>query len=202
MTDHLRVDESFIDALVKNAAWDAARVSLTEGEKKGDKSKDKPEDKADYETGARKGDKSNQKDKAGDKGDYETGARKGDKSNQKSKKGDKPDFTTDMRKGDKSKTHPGRKDFEDDKDEMKEGVEEHVCPLCESHLEEALTDDQIAEHVGQIQDALLSLEEESDEDDVEPTDADLDAIEKEKTNEKKRAVMSKVKELKKSAAGK
>jgi hypothetical protein len=197
MTDHIRVDESFIDALVQNAAWDAARVSLTEGDKKGDKSKDKPEDKGDYETGARKGDKSNQKDKAGDKGDFETGARKGDKSNQKDKEGDKPDFTTDMRKGDKSKTHPGKKDFEG-----KESVEEHVCPLCESVLEEALTDDQIAEHVGQIQDALLSLEEESDEDDVEPTDADLDAIEKEKANEKKEAVMSKVKELKKSAAGK
>ena len=177
MTDHLRVDESFIDALVKNAAWDAARVSLTEGEKKGDKSKDKPEDKP----------------------DFTTGARKGDKSNQKSKKGDKPDFTTDQRKGDKSKTHAG-KDFEDDDaDEMKEGVEEHICPLCESHLEEALTDDQISEHVGQIQDALLSLEEAADEDDVEPTDADLDAIEKEKANEKKEAVMSKVKELKKSA---
>jgi hypothetical protein len=180
MTDHIRVDEGFIDALVKNAAWDAARVSITEGEKKGDKSKDKPEDKP----------------------DFTTGARKGDKSNQKSKKGDKPDFTTDQRKGDKSKTHAG-KDFEDDdKDEMKESVEEHVCPLCESHLEEALTDEQIAEHVGQIQDALLSLEEAADEDDVEPTDADLDAIEKEKANEKKKTVMSKVKELKKSAAGK
>ena len=180
MTDHIRVDEGFIDALVKNAAWDAARVSITEGEKKGDKSKDKPEDKP----------------------DFTTGARKGDKSNQKSKKGDKPDFTTDQRKGDKSKTHAG-KDFEDDdKDEMKESVEEHVCPLCESVLEEALSDEQIAEHVGQIQDALLSLEEAADEDDVEPTDADLDAIEKEKANEKKKTVMSKVKELKKSAAGK
>ena len=182
MTDHLRVDESFVEALVQNAAWDAARVSLTEGDKKGDKSKDKPEDKP----------------------DFTTGARKGDKSNQKSKKGDKPDFTTDQRKGDKSKTHAG-KDFEDDdKDEMKESVEEHVCPLCESHLDEALTDDQIAEHVGQIQDALMSLEEagDGDEDDVEPTDDDLDAIENESKKSKKEAVMSKVKELKKSAAGK
>ncbi len=208
MTDHIKVDESFINALVKNAAWDAARVSITESEKKGDKSKDKPEDKA----------------------DFETGARKGDKSNDKKKKGDKPDFTTDQRKGDKSKTHAG-KDFEDDDaDEMMESVEEHVCPLCESHLEEALTDAQISEHVGQIQDALLSLEEEADEDEEEDLEEEeYDAMrdadhfnrgpgkpkgppptigvkkpdsDKDDVDEKKKKVMKKVKELKAASKGK
>ena len=142
MTEHIKVEESYVDALVKNAAWDVAHLEvLTEGDKKGDKSKDKPEDKADYETGARKGDKSDEK------------------------PGDKPDFTTDARKGDKSKTKPGKKDFEDDdKDEMKEGVEVHECPLCESTLEEELSDEKIYEHVAQIQAALKTLEEESDED--------------------------------------
>jgi hypothetical protein len=174
MTDHIRVDEGFIDALVKNAAWDAARVSLTEGDKKGDKSKDKPEDK----------------------GDFETGARKGDKSNQKDKKGDKPDFTTDQRKGDKSKTHAG-KDFEDD-DKKCESVEEHVCPLCESVLEEELSDEKVQEHVGQIQAALLSLEEEADED-LEEEEEEVNASKK---SSRKEAVLSKVKELKKTASGK
>jgi hypothetical protein len=203
MTDHIKVDASFIQAIVENAAWATSRFSITEGDKKGDKSKDKPEDKPDFTTDARKGDKSD--DKPEDKPDFETGARKGDKSNDKKKKGDKPDFTTDQRKGDKSKTHAG-KDFEG-----KESVEEHTCPLCESHLDEALTDEQISEHVGQIQDALLSLEEGG-----EPSDDDLDAIEaepdapsndddmdeKKKKKSKKEAVMTKVKELKKAASGK
>tara|TARA_R110002020_G_scaffold281534_5_gene497273 strand:- start:42361 stop:42894 length:534 start_codon:yes stop_codon:yes gene_type:complete len=155
MSEHIHVNEDFVNSLVSNAAWDAARVPLQEGDKKGDKSKDKPEDKPDFTTDARKGDKGKGKDKD-----------------------DKPDFTTDMRKGDKSKTKPGKKDFEDDKkkdkDEMKEGVEEHVCPLCESHLDEALSDEAIFEHVSEIQEALQDLEEaaaaapkEDDEDDLE-----------------------------------
>ena len=173
MTDHLNVDQGFINAIVENAAWDAARVSLVENDKQGDKSKDKPDDK--------------------------------------------PDFTTTARKGDKSKTKPGKKDFEDedDSDEMKESVGEHVCPLCESTLDEALSDEKISEHVGQIQDALLAIEEGGDG----PSDDDLDAIEaepdapsndddmdekkkKKKKSAKKEAVMTKVKELKKAAAGK
>ena len=110
-----------------------------------------------------------------------------------------------------------KKDFEDedDSDEMKESVGEHVCPLCESTLDEALSDEKISEHVGQIQDALLAIEEGGDG----PSDDDLDAIEaepdapsndddmdekkkKKKKSAKKEAVMTKVKELKKAAAGK
>jgi len=144
MTTHIKVEEAYIESLMQNAAWDAARVSLGEmrGGKKGDKSKDKP-------------------------------------------------------------TH---------NDEMKEAVEEHVCPLCESVLEEELTDEQCLEHVAQIQNALQSIEEGGDDDDdddrdVEPTDADLDAIEKDpvkvekKKSKKESKVMKKVKELKAAAKG-
>ena len=182
MTDHIKVDESFINALVKNAAWDAARLSITEGEKKGDN------------------------------------------FIKNAKEGDKPDFTK-ASKGDKKKTD------DDDADEMKESVEEHTCPLCESHLEEALTDAQISEHVGQIQDALLSLEEEAEEDEEEDLEEeehdakkDADAVAgrggyggkvRDRTpqitgkpqpdkdmDEKKKKVMKKVKELKSAAKGK
>jgi hypothetical protein len=183
MSQHIKVEESYVDALIENAAWDAARVTITEGDKKGDKSKDKPEDKPDYTTDARKGDKG--KGKA---------------------KGDKPDFTTDQRKGDKSKTHPGRKDFE--KEEMKEGVEEHTCPLCESTLEEELTDEQIYEHVAQIQAALQTLEEEDEANEAvdiagaEDEEEDKQEAEADKKMAKEAKVMKKVKELKKAAQGK
>ena len=153
MTTHIKVEEAYVEALMQNAAWDAARVSLGEmrGGKKGDKSKDKPKDK--------------------------------------------PDFTTDQRKGDKSKTGKG-KDFEDN-DEMKEAVEEHVCPLCESTLEEALTDEQIQEHVAQITQALETIEE---EDDAEISEDDETPVEKEE-EAKESSVMKKVKELKAAAKG-
>lgn len=188
MTDHIKVDESFIEALVKNAAWDAARLSITEG----------------------------------------------DKFMKDSKEGDKPDFTKDDSKGDKKK----KKTDDDADDEMKESVEEHTCPLCESHLEEALTDAQISEHVGQIQDALLSLEEEAEGDEEAEEEEEEDLEEEEydayrdrhgrpgkgpgtvkggepqigkpkpkpdadkDVDEKKKKVMKKVKELKASAKGK
>ena len=175
MTTHIKVEEAYVEALMQNAAWDAARVSL--GEKRGDK----------------KGDEGAGKDK-GDKPDYTTDARKGDKGKGKDKD-DKPDYTTDARKGDKSKTHKG-KDFEDN-DEMKEAVDEHVCPLCESTLEEALTDEQIQEHVAQITQALETIEE---EDDAEISEDDETPVEKEE-EAKESSVMKKVKELKAAAKG-
>jgi|TARA_R110002074_G_scaffold375946_1_gene552729 hypothetical protein len=211
MSEHIKVEESYVKALIENAAWDLDLPEfgseIVEGDKKGDKSKDKPGDKGDFETGARKGDKG----KKGDKPDFTTDARKGDKGKGKDKD-DKPDFTTDQRKGDKSKTHPGRKDFEDeDKDETpeemaEEGIEAHTCPLCESTLDEELSDEKVLEHVAQIQAALTTLEEGGDDDgDVEPTNADLDAIENENENKKTKKeskVMKKVKELKAAAKGK
>jgi hypothetical protein len=61
MTTHIKVEEAYVESLMQNAAWDAARVSLGEkrGDKKGDEGagKDK-DDKPDYTTDARKGDKS------------------------------------------------------------------------------------------------------------------------------------------------
>ena len=134
MTDHIKVEESYVEALIEQGAWDVAHIPLVEAGKK------------------------------------KAGQSKGDEPKGKAKEDDdKPDFTTDARKGDKSKTHKG-KDFEkkcpSDKDEMEEAVEEHVCPLCETVLDEALTNEQVFEHVAQISKALQTIEEAEDEDDV------------------------------------
>jgi len=182
MTEFIKVDEEYINSVVHNAAWDAARVPLEEGKKKGDKSKDKPDDKPDFTTDSREGDKG-----------------KGADAD------DKPDFTTKQRKGDKSKTHKG-KDFEREDS----SVEAHECPLCESVLEEALSDEVIYEHVSQIQEALIDLEEmkEGDDDDdssVGPTDDELDDIEKnpvkvEKKSSKKESILQRVASMKSKAS--
>lgn len=167
MTDYIKVEESYVEALLENAAWSAARITLDEAgkKKKGQSKGDKPKGKAARDD---------------DKPDFTTGARQGDKSDVDPE--DKPDFTTGQRKGDKSKTHKG-KDFAG---EMKEEVEEHVCPLCESTLEEALTDEQIQEHVLQIQSALQSIEEEDETEEEEVQER----------SSRKSKVEAKVKELK------
>tara|TARA_R110002110_G_scaffold353993_1_gene563850 strand:- start:332 stop:1066 length:735 start_codon:yes stop_codon:yes gene_type:complete len=124
MSDYIKVEDSFVEALLEQAAWDVARVGISE-----------------------------KKDKKGKKGDKGAG---------KDKK-DKPDFTTDDREGDKSTTHAGD-DFEGC-----ESVEAHTCPLCESPLEEELTDEKVYEHIAQIRYALQSIEEEDEDLDEDNT---------------------------------
>ena len=160
MTDHIKVDESYIASLVKGAAWEAARISLTE-KKWVDQALAIPTDKQ-----PQHGDKDKPKDKSKD-------------------------------------NDPA------DKDKANEEVETHVCPLCESELDEELSDEKIMEHVDSITAALNTLEEGD-----EPTDKELDAIEAEgddddddddmdeKKAKKESKVMAKVKELKDAAKGK
>ena len=182
---------------MENAAWDAARVSLGEkrGDKKGDEGAGKDKDDTDFAgKGMRKGDDS----------DTEPGHK---------------DFEGDEGKKPKkeSKSKVKEQDDEEDAEEMQEGVEAHTCPLCESTLEEELSDEQIREHVAQIQAAIQSIEEGGDDDDgpaseqpdQEPTEDDLgppdadEAKKKKKVNaSKKESVMKKVKELKKASKGK
>ena len=144
MTDYIKVEESFVEALFENAAWSAARITLDEAGKK------------------------------------KKGQSKGDKAKGKAAEDDdKPDFTTGARKGDKG--DDGKADFSGE-----ESVEEHVCPLCDTTLEEALTDEQIQEHVLQIQSALQAIEEEDESPEEEV----------EETSSRKSKVEAKVKELK------
>ena len=172
MTEFIHVNEEYVNSLVENAAWDAARVPLEE--KRGDK--------------------------------------KGDEGAGKDKK-DKPDFTTDARKGDKSKTKPGKKDFEKDDDAKCEAVETHECPLCESVLEEALSDEVIYEHVSQIQEALSTIEEggtnadwgdntDYSPDENDPSEDDGLVTGADKDESKKSKIQKKVKALKAASKGK
>ena len=51
-----------------------------------------------------------------------------------------------------------------DDQQVVEGVETHVCPLCESHLEEAISDEQLAEHVDFMVGIINEMEDISDDD--------------------------------------
>ena len=65
-------------------------------------------------------------------------------------------------KGDDKKPEPKKQE---------ESVDEHICPLCESVLEEELSDDQIFEHVNEILGALENLNEAADEEDEDVDEA-------------------------------
>jgi len=170
MSEHIKVEESYVDALITNAAWGAAKVKLDEAALS-------PAQK--------------QLDKDGDgkiEGEDLAKLRK-----KKDKKADKPEAP----------------------EKQAESVEEHTCPLCESVLEEELSDERIYEHVNEILEAVQTLEEaadkedaveEQDEDEVEEAmdpDADEDpdemAMNASKKKMKTEKVMKKVKELKAAA---
>jgi len=141
MSHNIKVEENYVDSLLRNAAWESAGINLISEAKKAKKEMKEMEDEEEAE----------------------------------------------------------------EKD-MKESVETHVCPLCESTLEEELTDDQIFEHVSEIQQMLVSLEEakaedeEEDEEEVEeamaPQDDEEEDEEKPSMDEKKAKVLSKVKAMK------
>lgn len=74
-------------------------------------------------------------------------------------------------------------------DQIEEATEGHVCPLCESHLEEAISDEKLAEHVDFMvgiinemedisDDDLTELAEELVSDEVEEDHEDLDEAKK------------------------
>jgi len=51
-------------------------------------------------------------------------------------------------------------------------VEEHVCPLCESKLDEELADEIVLEHLGKIEELLMEDSEEEEEDVEEDVEED------------------------------
>jgi hypothetical protein len=51
-----------------------------------------------------------------------------------------------------------------EEEQIEEAVEAHVCPLCESQLEEAISDEQLAEHVDFMVGVISEMEDITDED--------------------------------------
>lgn len=49
-------------------------------------------------------------------------------------------------------------------EQIEEAAEAHVCPLCESQLEEAISDEQLAEHVDFMVGIINEMEDISDDD--------------------------------------
>lgn len=135
----IRVDESYVDALINNAAWDTAKIKLDE--------------KKELSPAQKKMDQDGDGDIEGD------------------------DLAKLRNKGKAKKSEP---------EKQEESVDEHICPLCESVLEEELSDDQIFEHVNEILGALENLNEAADEeDDDDDVDEAMDDEEDPKEMKKK-----------------
>lgn len=52
----------------------------------------------------------------------------------------------------------------DQQEQIEEAAEGHVCPLCESQLQEAISDEQLAEHVDFMVSVISEMEDITDED--------------------------------------
>ena len=167
MTDHIKVETSFVKSLLEGAAWEKAGLTLVEKKAATKEMKEADDEEEDL-------------DPSGTKKELD----------------------------------------------QKESVEVHECPLCESVLDEELSDEAIFEHVAQIQEALKTLEEgtnrpgtpggstadldlSDDEYDENDEEEDEDSVgrmgnhdEAKKKKGKKEVVMKKVKALKASAKGK
>ena len=69
--------------------------------------------------------------------------------------------------------------------------EEHVCPLCSSHLQEAISDEALMEHTANILEAVnaATLNEETDEDDDDSDEYDEEVDEDEDEDQVEEAKM-------------
>lgn len=66
---------------------------------------------------------------------------------------------------------PDQKKIDESVEQVEEEAEEHVCPLCQSHLTEAISDEALLEHTANVLEAVnaatLNEEEEEDADEEE-----------------------------------
>jgi hypothetical protein len=176
MSDFNRVDEEFVNELLKSGVWDIARVSrgsrtdaevISEDEEKG-YGKDAPPgskeakrmaERKKKDDGESKGDKGKDKDDPEAKDYEDEGDRKGDEG--AGKDDDDTDYSgKGMRKGDKSDTKPGKLDFmkkQAKKKEMKESLS--AKDLAEELLDN-LSEDVIIEFIDLLYNSVLNEEEE------------------------------------------
>lgn len=69
------------------------------------------------------------------------------------------------------KVTEAKQKIDESAEQVDEEAEEHVCPLCQSHLQEAISDEALMEHTANVLEAVnaatLNEEEEEEDGDVE-----------------------------------
>jgi DNA repair exonuclease SbcCD ATPase subunit len=65
------------------------------------------------------------------------------------------------------KVTEAKQQIDESAEEVDEGADEHVCPLCQSHLQEAISDEALMEHTANVLEAVnaATLNEEEEEED-------------------------------------
>ncbi len=141
--EHMNVPDELVKALLEGAAWDSAGVKvLTEKKEEVSEEASVPGDVGSMDT---------KPSPAGTGEDDQSGTEiVTGKDGKKSKKGDKA-------------MHKESVDVEDDDLE---------CPLCESQLDEPLSEEKMEEHINMIQEILNEVNEESEEDEEDSVEED------------------------------
>jgi hypothetical protein len=67
------------------------------------------------------------------------------------------------------KVDEAKQPINEESEEVSEEADEHVCPLCQSHLQEAISDEALMEHTANLLEAVnaATLNEEEEEEDGE-----------------------------------
>jgi hypothetical protein len=67
------------------------------------------------------------------------------------------------------KVDEAKQSINEESEEVSEEADEHVCPLCQSHLQEAISDEALMEHTANVLEAVnaATLNEEEEEEDGE-----------------------------------
>lgn len=86
---------------------------------------------------------------------------------------------------------------DEQEEQLEEAVEAHVCPLCESELEAAISDEKLAEHVDFMVGVISEMEDITDEDLTELAEEIVaDEEEEEQVAEEKKGFLAKIKDKK------
>lgn len=85
-------------------------------------------------------------------------------------------------------------------DQVAEEAEEHVCPLCQSHLDEAISDEALMEHTANVLEAVnaatLNEEEEEESDEEELVEEDESEDDEDESEDDDEEELEEEKELK------
>ena len=85
------------------------------------------------------------------------------------------------------KVDEAKQPINEEAEEVSEEADEHVCPLCQSHLQEAISDEALMEHTANVLEAVnaATLNEEEEEEDGENLSEEDDEDEDEDLEEGK-----------------
>ena len=81
------------------------------------------------------------------------------------------------------KVDEAKQPITEEAEEVSEEADEHVCPLCQSHLQEAISDEALMEHTANVLEAVNAATLNEEEEDVDEDSDDEEIYEEEEDSD-------------------